>query len=185
LATIFLDRDGTLNVDTAYLVDPAGMVLIEGASAAVASFKSLGLDVVIVTNQSAIARGMGTREQVEATNQKLVDLLNEEVKGAAVDAIFYCPHGPEDDCSCRKPKTGMLGNFVKTIEPTLDQCWMVGDKISDLKFGLELGLKASHCVLVRTGEGATEEGKLDCLGAASLEIVVVDSIKNVASLIEA
>ena len=153
---VFLDRDGTLSIDSGYITDPALMVLYPGAASALSSIKALGYRAVIVTNQSAIGRGMARAAEVEATNARCVQLLAEQDSEAAIDLVLYCPHHPDEGCLCRKPKAGMVRNdkFPWEFEPK--ECWMIGDKLSDLKFGVELGIPPERCLLVLTGDGAGE-----------------------------
>ncbi len=146
---VFLDRDGTINVDVDYISDVRELKLIPGAATAVAKLKKQGFKIIVVTNQSGIARGFTKPEDVEAVNQALQEMLLQEDNSAVIDDIYYCPHGPDDDCACRKPKTGMVAHL--TINPT--NCWIVGDKVSDLEFGQALGIPSEHQILLLTGHG--------------------------------
>ena len=148
---IFLDRDGTINFDSGYLSDPDTLKLLPDVSNAIADLRNRGFKIAIVSNQSGIGRGLVTVEQVELINQRLSELLLEENSDAQIDEIFYCPHHPDDNCECRKPETAMLDRLLPYIN--LQGSWMVGDKLSDLQFGINLGLSAEHCVLLASGEG--------------------------------
>ncbi len=148
---VFLDRDGTINVDSGYVYRPDELVLLPGAAKAVADFKRAGLKVVIVSNQSAIGRGMCEEVDVLRTNERLQALLLEQDADAALDAVFYSPHHPDDPASTRKPGLGMLPAIKQQFDFDPAYCWMLGDKQSDVEFGLNLGLPDNHCILLLTG----------------------------------
>jgi D-glycero-D-manno-heptose 1,7-bisphosphate phosphatase len=157
---VFLDRDGTVIVDKVHLTDPDDVELVPGAAESLRRLNGAGLSVVIVSNQSVIARGMTTREQVDAAMDRLQELLLEE--GAFVDAFYYCPHHEDfsGPCDCRKPKPGML--FDASVEHDLDlgASYMVGDWWSDIGAGQAAGLPS---ILVRgsTWDGIPVEAKLE------------------------
>ncbi len=162
---VFLDRDGTLNIDRGYTTDPRDLAIYPGAGAALGKLKAAGYRTVIVTNQSAIGRGMATRADVEATNAECLSQLKAEDSRAVIDVVRYCPHAPEESCSCRKPKTGMVDELP--FEFDAGQSWIVGDKCLDLELGVNLGLPPGQCILVLTGEGGRElELAHDRLGSA-------------------
>jgi len=150
---IFIDRDGTINIDKDYLTDPDKLEFIEGSPEAIALANKLGLKVVVISNQSGVARGLMTIEQVENVNARLVEMLKEH--GAMVDAIYYCPHHPAngDVCTCRKPDIGMLIRAKEKFDIDLASSFVVGDKWSDVKCGENAGAFAS---LVLTGYGETD-----------------------------
>ncbi len=149
---VFIDRDGTINVDKDYLTDPDEIEFIEGSPEAIKLANSLGLKVVVISNQSGVARGMMTTNQVDSVNARLVQLLGE--KGAIVDAIYYCPHHPDYGervkCTCRKPGIGMLLRAKEELDLDLDGSFVIGDKWVDVKCGENAGALTS---LVRTGYG--------------------------------
>lgn len=149
--TVFLDRDGTINVDSGYVTSPERLELIPGASEAMGSLARAGFRLVIVSNQSAIGRGRATVEEVDATNQQLIALLAAEDPDAWPDLILYCPHAPSESCECRKPGIGLVKSAGLEFDPT--RSWMFGDKLSDIRFGVNLGLPLAQCLLVLTGEG--------------------------------
>lgn len=148
---VFLDRDGTICVLVEYLDDPKELVLIPGAAEAIRSFNEQGLLAIMVTNQSALARGYFTEEVLDAVHEQLSRLLEKE--HAHLDAIYYCPHHPDDKCSCRKPEPGLI--FKATTELGIDanRSFMVGDRIADVKSGQSAGCKG---ILVLTGYGSGE-----------------------------
>lgn len=154
ISAVFLDRDGTINIDSGYITSPSELFLIPGAGKAIGDLKRAGLAVVIVSNQSAVGRGLTTEEKVDQTNEQLRALLLAEDGGAAIDLILYCPHHPDEQCSCRKPLTGMVDQSPIAGKFSPESSWMVGDKLSDIDFGLALKIAPEHLILVQTGDGA-------------------------------
>ncbi|MES2521071.1 MAG: HAD-IIIA family hydrolase [Gemmatimonadota bacterium] len=136
---LFIDRDGTLIADAHYLADPAGVRLLPGAAAAVAQANAAGVLVIVVTNQSGIARGLITVAQYEATRDRTVALL--AAKGARVDATFHCPHWPAvtGPCDCRKPGLGMYRRAAAEFGIALDQSGYIGDRWRDVQPARETG----------------------------------------------
>jgi len=166
-AAAFLDRDGTINVERGYVTRPEDIVLIEGAAAAIRALNEAGVLVVIVSNQSGIARGLMTEDDMAAVHAATEALLNAE--GARVDAAYYCPSHPDgevapftSDTSCRKPETGMADAAVRDLGVDLGLSTMVGDNVSDIEFANNAGMAA---VLVKTGKGADHMEKARARGA--------------------
>ncbi len=155
LAVVFLDRDGTINVDPGYLSDPEKVKLFDGAAEAIETFNSLGMRVIIVSNQSGIGRGYFTEEALRAVNDRLTELLEEG--GAFVDALYFCPHRPDEGCGCRKPATGMVSDAASEFFLDMEKSYVVGDKASDME--LARNIKAVS-VLVTTGLGAKTKDEL-------------------------
>ncbi|HQH27295.1 MAG TPA: HAD-IIIA family hydrolase [Oligoflexia bacterium] len=153
---VFLDRDGTINIDSNYVFKPEQVSLVTGAAQAISRLKKAGFMVAVVSNQSAVGRGMATVEDVDAVNQQLSRLLADAVPGAVIDEFAYCPHEPEALCDCRKPKTGMLNQLTKLESFDPQCCWLVGDKFIDLEFGANIGIPPRQRILVATGHGAGE-----------------------------
>ena len=149
--TVFLDRDGTINVDSGYVTSPDRIVLIPGVAEAMGALARAGFRLVIVSNQSAIGRGKATVDDVKATNQQLISLLAAVDPDAWPDLVLYCPHTPDERCECRKPAIGLIKSAG--LEYDHKASWVFGDKLSDIRFGLNLGLPPEQCVLVLTGEG--------------------------------
>ncbi len=145
---VFLDRDGTINEDSGYVSKPGEVVLIKGAVEAIRALNSLGIPVIIITNQSGVGRGYFTEDGLKAVNTRLIELLNDG--GARIDGIYYCVHLPDDNCGCRKPKTGLITKAASDlgIDPRLS--YVIGDKTSDAGLARNAGAKA---VMVRTGHG--------------------------------
>ncbi len=151
---VFLDRDGTLIEERNYLADPDGVVLMAGATRALAALREAGYVLVIVTNQSGIARGLYRESDYEAVTARLMRILEEA--GAPVDAVYHCPHHPDvsGPCRCRKPGTGMHEAAAEDLGLDLTASWYVGDKRSDVLPARALGGRG---ILVRTGYGREEE----------------------------
>jgi D-glycero-D-manno-heptose 1,7-bisphosphate phosphatase len=159
---VFLDRDGTINVDYGYLNHSDQMDLITGAGEAIKKLNEAGYKVIVVSNQAGIARGLASEDQVQSCNKTLQKkVLNE---GGIIDAIYYCPHHPEHGthpykkkCDCRKPEPGQVQAAEKKFNLDLSKSFMVGDKTTDIELGKNAGLKT---VFVLTGKGEGEEPKL-------------------------
>ena len=154
---VFLDRDGTLIEEGIYLSDPERMVLLPGAASALSELRDAGFALVVVTNQSGIARGLYGENEYHAVAKRLDDLLAEA--GSPVDATLYCPHHPDfgPQCDCRKPAIGMFRRAAAELGLTLADSYYVGDKALDVTPALELG---GVGVLVRTGYGVEEAARV-------------------------
>ena len=129
---VFLDRDGTIIEDTGYLRDPAEVRLLPGAALAIGRLNQTDLFVVVVTNQSGIARGLLTLQQYQATESRLDELLGLECAG--LDGHYYCPHLPElnGPCECRKPGTLLYRQPAERLGIDLSRSWWVGDRLRDV-----------------------------------------------------
>ena len=152
---VFLDRDGTINEEMGYLSDPSKVALLPGAAGAIARLRDAGLLVVVLTNQSGIARGYYTGRELEVVNDALQRMLVE--RGARIDAFYFCPHHPEfgdkADGGCRKPKPGMAVRAAEELGIDLARSYFVGDKCSDVELGVNAGGKP---IMVMTGYGSEE-----------------------------
>ena len=144
---VFLDRDNTIIANDGYLGDPAQVKLLPGAAAAIASLRRLGYRIVVVSNQSGVARGMFDEAAVESVNQEMIRQLKEQA-GAHVDASYYCPYHPEAvvpeyklDHEWRKPRPGMLKAARDDFNLDLSQCWMIGDQPRDVAAGASVGCR--------------------------------------------
>lgn len=146
---IFVDRDGTVNVEQGHLAGVAGMKLLPRAAAGLRSLMSLGMPIVVVTNQTVVARGECSIETLKSINAKMIALLKEE--GALVDGVYCCPHADDEGCECRKPKTGLIENAARVFDVDLLQSFLIGDKWSDILAGAAAG---ATTILVRTGHGS-------------------------------
>lgn len=146
---VLLDRDGTINVERNYLSSPDDLELYAGAADGIKLLKSLGLRVVISTNQSAVGRGFFDAARLAEIHERLGEILFES--DATVDAIYFCPHAPEDDCRCRKPDTAMAKRAAFDFNADLAESFVIGDKVCDIELGKNVG---ATTILVRTGYGA-------------------------------
>jgi len=163
---VLLDRDGTITVEGEWLTRRQDLVLVPGAAAALARLAAQGWKLVMITNQSAIARGLITPAQLDEIHAELQQHL--AAGGARLDAIYSCPHHPTAglgayrvECECRKPKPGLVLQAARELGLDLARCWMVGDAARDLEAGWAAGVPG---ILVATGKGATEIGVLRARG---------------------
>ncbi len=148
---VLVDRDGTINEEIGYVLDPSELRLIPGAAEALAELRELGLGIVVVTNQSPIARGMLSTGRLDAIHERMRELLREA--GADVDAIEVCPHAPDDGCRCRKPATGMVRRAAERFGFDPSEAIVIGDHASDMRLGRAVG---AGTILVLTGHGEEE-----------------------------
>ena len=162
---VFLDRDGTIIEDTQYLHDPAKVRLLPDAAEAIKRLNDAGYVVVVVTNQSGIARGFYTVSDYEAVQQQLGAQLR--AHGARLDGSYFCPHHPRftGPCECRKPATKLFRDAQAALGIDFAQSWWIGDRMSDIQPAKELG---GHAILVATGEGNLHQGR-----ARALRVTVV------------
>ena len=156
IKNILLDRDGTVIIDKHYLSDPEEVELISGCGDALATLQQAGMRLYIVTNQSGIGRGYFSEDDLHACTVRL-DILAEEHNAMLEDTVF-CPHTPEEDCTCRKPRTGMWEQLVEMYGLKPEESIMIGDKNADILLGKNAGMAAS--ILVLTGKGEKERQKL-------------------------
>lgn len=147
--TIILDRDGVINQDSdTFIKNPDEWIPIPGSLEAIARLSQAGYSVVVATNQSGLARGLFNRDTLEAVHRKMETALQR--LGGRLDGIYYCPHGPDDDCSCRKPKPGLLLQIAQDLHIELAHTVVIGDSLRDLQAAIAVGAEP---VLVLTGKG--------------------------------
>jgi D-glycero-D-manno-heptose 1,7-bisphosphate phosphatase len=149
---VFLDRDGTLNEDPGYISDPENVILYPDTGDALALLKKYGFLLIVISNQSGIARGLMTRDEVDAVNDRINQQLSEfKVK---IDAFYYCPSHPdfssEEECICRKPSPKLIFEAAKEFNIDLNSSYFIGDTVADVQCGKNAGIKT---VLVKTGKG--------------------------------
>ncbi len=142
---VFIDRDDTIIYDVPYLSDPSLVALTPGAAEALAEFRKIGFVIVLISNQSGIGRGYFTEEQLKKVNDRMLELLG--AGGATLDAIYYCPHRPEENCNCRKPKTGMLEQACHDFDVDKAHSVMIGDLKGDINMGKSFGIKTIQIML--------------------------------------
>jgi len=150
---VFLDRDGTLNEDPGYLGEPDKVKLFPDTGEALSILKNkLNFKLIVISNQSGIARGLITKENVNAVNRRVNELLADY--NVNIDAFYYCPYHPdfnsEEECSCRKPSPEMLFKAADDLKIDLSKSFFIGDAVSDIGCGINAGVKT---ILVRTGYG--------------------------------
>ncbi|MFA1561763.1 D-glycero-beta-D-manno-heptose 1,7-bisphosphate 7-phosphatase [Aliivibrio fischeri] len=174
---VFIDRDGVINVDRGYVHKRDDFEYIDGVFEATKKLKEMGYLLVLVTNQSGIARGMFTEDQFEILTEWMD--WNFADNGVDFDGIYYCPHHPEatvekykEACDCRKPNPGMLVSAQRFLDIDMENSIMVGDKKEDMMAAQAAGVGTR--ILVRTGKSITEEGE-------ALSTVVLDSVADVPS----
>ena len=152
MALIILDRDGVINEDSDdYIKSPEEWIAIPGSLAAISKLTQHNYQVVVATNQSGIGRKLFTIDALNAIHMKMHTHLAQF--GGVVDAIFFCPHTPKDDCSCRKPKPGLYNSISERLRTSLNKVYCVGDKMTDIRAAQSAGAKP---ILVRTGKGQQE-----------------------------
>ena len=151
---VFLDRDGTIIEDAGFLREPSGVHLLPGAASAIRQLNQHEFVVVVVTNQSGIARGLVTLEEYNATEGRVDELLTAE--GARLDAHYFCPHLPElsGPCDCRKPGSLLYRQAAERFGIDLPRSWWVGDRVRDVLPAESLGGRG---ILVLTGAGEVEK----------------------------
>ncbi|MBN2645896.1 MAG: D-glycero-beta-D-manno-heptose 1,7-bisphosphate 7-phosphatase [Desulfuromonadaceae bacterium] len=176
-SAVFLDRDGTINEEVDYLYRPQDLVFLPGVAAAIRRLNEAGLLVVVVTNQSGVARGYYAEADVCRLHQVMADQLARQ--GARIDAFYYCPHHPEKGnppyvgpCSCRKGAPGMLMQAATDLGIDLTSSFMVGDKWVDVEAGRAAGASS---LLVLTGHGRKTK---DALGEDFEGVPVCDNLSD-------
>ena len=147
---IILDRDGVINQNSEhYIKSPDEWHPLPSSLEAIAHLKKLNYQIAIATNQSGIGRGYYTHEDLAAIHRKMQHLLTKHFN-VTIDAIFYCPHHPNDCCTCRKPKIGLLQQIQHHFRTTLNGCPFVGDSPCDIEAATTAGCQP---ILVKTGNG--------------------------------
>jgi D-glycero-D-manno-heptose 1,7-bisphosphate phosphatase len=150
---VFLDRDGVLIENRAdYVREWSHVTLLPGTVDALKGFHEKNLKIIVVTNQSAVGRGLISFDTAREINNRLIGTLIEN--GGWIDAVYMCPHQPRDQCTCRKPQPGLLLQAARELSLDLGNSWMVGDAWSDLRAGQAAGLQGT--ILVKTGRGASQ-----------------------------
>lgn len=174
---VLLDRDGVINQDSVhFILRPEEWVPIPGSLAAIAALTRMGVGVVVLTNQSAIGRGLMSTADLERIHRRMRDAVEEA--GGRISAIYYCPHAPEAGCDCRKPKPGLFLRFAEDFGVPLAGLPALGDSLRDLEAAQQAGARP---VLVLTGNGARTRASLAGSPLEGVEIVP-DLATFVASL---
>lgn len=175
---LILDRDGVINEDSdEYIKSPDEWVPIPGSLEAIARLNRADYRVVVATNQSGLARGYFDLDTLSQIHEKMYRMLASH--GGRIDAVFFCPHGPDDACACRKPLPGLLEEIASRLRVPLDGVPAVGDSLRDIEAARAVG---AHPILVRTGKGERTLAK----GEGLVNVPVYDDLAGyVAALLSA
>lgn len=148
--TVFLDRDGVINrnLDNDYVKEWAEFEFLTGAKEAIKALTDANCDVIIISNQSGIGKGLMSIDTVEGIHARMIEEIEEY--GGKVRAVYYCPHRASDSCDCRKPKPGMLHRATREFGTELSSSYLIGDNITDIQAGAQVGCTT---ILVKTGHG--------------------------------
>ncbi|EHJ49402.1 histidinol-phosphate phosphatase family protein [Solidesulfovibrio carbinoliphilus subsp. oakridgensis] len=170
IRNVLLDRDGTIIEDRHYLSNPDGVVLVPGAGEALGRLTRAGARLFCVTNQSGLGRGYFKQSDFEAVQARLLALL--EPHGAVLADTAFCPHGPDDGCPCRKPAIGLFAALAGRYGLVPAETAVIGDKASDIHFGLALGSPLT--ILVATGHGTEQAAACGLPGLEAPLLVLAD-----------
>jgi len=169
---IFLDRDGVINIEKNYLYKIEDFEFVEGIFNALGYLQNLGYKLVIITNQSGIGRGYYTQAQYDILTEWLKqEFLNNHIY---ISEIYCCPHAPDESCSCRKPKIGMIEQASKILNIDYANSWLIGDKNSDIQTALNANIP--NTIQVKSGHAFDEK--------ESKASYVANSIKDVLNIIK-
>ena len=177
---IFLDRDGTINVEKDYIYKSEDLIFEEGTIEALKTFKNLGYILIVVSNQSGIARGYFTEEDLNIFNNNMNEILKKN--GVEITEFYCCPHHPDGIgeykkvCECRKPNNKMIEDAIKKYNIDREKSYMIGDKTSDIGAGLKSNLKT---VLVKTGYGLKDMKKVD-----KNETLICENLKDFSEILK-
>ncbi len=173
---VFLDRDGTIIRETIgeYIADPKKLRFFKHTKSVLKQLNKAGFKLFVVSNQSGIGRGYFSKNQVDKFHKHMTNNL----KPAKIQEIVYCPHGPSQKCACRKPKTKLGDLLIKKYNIDIENSYMVGDKKSDIDFGLNLKLKS---ILVKTANGKHQIKKY---GSDKIKARKVAGLKQVVAIIK-
>jgi D,D-heptose 1,7-bisphosphate phosphatase len=153
---VFLDRDGVINREVNYLDSVDKIEILPGVPKAIKILNDNHFKVVVITNQSGVARGFFSEDTLREIHEHIENKLKEH--SASIDAIYYCPHHPDEGCECRKPKTELIKRAEMDLDLDLSRSYLVGDTANDVRTGLNARLKT---ILVLTGYGEAEQHRLD------------------------
>ena len=141
LKTVFLDRDGVINQERSdYVKSISELEIYPNVAKNIKLLKDAGFLVVVITNQSAVNRGIVTHEMINQIHNSIQDHLKKY--GTFLDGFYYCPHTPNENCNCRKPKSGLLQQAILELNIDLNSSWMIGDRDSDIEAANSIGCKA-------------------------------------------
>jgi D-glycero-D-manno-heptose 1,7-bisphosphate phosphatase len=167
---VVLDRDGTIVVDRHYLADPSALEFEPGAEAGLRRMSDMGCRLVVITNQSGIARGFFSLSRLEEIHDRLRQMLHSI--GVRLDGIYFCPHGPGEGCECRKPNLGLMRQASEQLGFDMSESIVIGDKDSDVEFGRRAG-----AVTILIGKPEVQ------LSSSATPAHVVQNLKEAADII--
>jgi histidinol-phosphate phosphatase family protein len=168
---VFLDRDGVLIRDTMYPGDPDKIIFLHDIGKAIKKLNQSQFKVIVVSNQSGVARGYFTEEVVREINRRIERHVKKDF--GKIDGFYYCPHHPDDNCECRKPKPGMLLKAAKEHGIDLKKSYMIGDSIRDMEAG-----KAAGCATILLTQEANNQYTTAQGLPEAVEIIVSDDLKK-------
>ena len=171
IKTIFLDRDGVINKEVGYLHIIEDFEFIDGVFDTCLYFQSLSYQIIIVTNQSGIERGYYNENDFHIVNNWMLEQFKD--RGIDILDVFFCPHGPESNCDCRKPKPGMFNQANKKYDINMEESWMIGDKEADVQAANAASIQ--NTILVKSGHAIDEVN--------SKAEFILDSIKQAKTII--
>ena len=171
IKVIFLDRDGVINEEVGYLHKIKDFKFINGVMDSCNYFLSLGYQIIVVTNQSGIGRGLYKEEDFQIVNEWMLGKF--EQQGVSILDVFFCPHGPNDNCYCRKPKPGLFTGAMEKYDIDMKKSWMIGDKEADIEAANNAGI--IQTILVKSGHKINEE--------KTSATFILDSILNAQSIL--
>lgn len=172
MKTIFLDRDGVVNIDHDYVHKIDEFEFIDGVIEACKYLQKIGFQFVIITNQSGISRGFYTQKDFDIlTNWMIKEFANNDI---IISGVYLCPHGPNDNCNCRKPKTGMIDQACNDLKIDLSNSWLIGDKGSDIECAINANIP--NTIQVKTGHSFDE--------SKSKATYVLENLKNINEVIK-
>ena len=170
MKVFFVDRDGVINKEVGYLHEISKFEFIEGVIDGLKTIIDEGYEIIIITNQSGIGRGMYDINTFETLNDWMLKQF--ESKGVKILDVFFCPHSPNENCNCRKPKPGLFLEAKKKFNIDMEQSWSIGDKETDVEAAYLSGI--SNTVLVRSGHKIKE--------TTSKSKFIIDSLSNIIEL---
>jgi D-glycero-D-manno-heptose 1,7-bisphosphate phosphatase len=174
---VFLDRDGVINQDrTDYIKSWSEFTFVEGALDALRCLAVSPYAVVVVSNQSAVGRGLISQDVVDDIHRHMVEAVRRA--GGRIDAVYYCPHAPNAGCACRKPRPGLILRAAREMDLDLHASWLVGDNLRDLQAAIAAGVRP---VLVQTGHGKAVS-RLENLPTDLIYTDLLDAVRHLLRL---
>ena len=176
---LILDRDGVINVDSSeYVKSPEEWIPIKGSLEAIGRLSQAGYDIVVITNQSGLGRGLFSADMLAKMHARMIDHVQQH--GGKIQSILFCPHKPDDECNCRKPKDGLYQELAERLGISFNDVYSVGDSVRDLLAAKTAG---ANPVLVKTGNGKKSIKQIESDPELGLESAPV--FDNLASFTDA